>query len=458
MTAMDTFSTEIFIQLAEIKRLLRYMMFENPLEAEKYAVDIPELRETDTTGTGAFEFSTSDGTEYIVYSHGTKYTTRVRPTHIPSDKIGHIEPPPAGEMLWPRLQESCQALEGLSSDAYVQFAITKIPNSVAYFYSPRSTPGDRPLARYVEALRNLGEPSELVGEDDIRGWISMCRNQLLQSYASYMLAGDEVKQALATFILFELSPFPLTDLIKLNQEFFRSIVDDKLGDKQVVMAFPMMDIRFYLEHSNVPPDLAVVWGTSAARVLQDKAEELRDRAKLRYSVEQFHFELYISLLYYRCALYAYSTVLSSANADLVVRERAMQRLEEARSEVVLCEEHRVLIMVSLDAALGVQQVAFPSIANVTQFHNWVAYLLEDSTLARFIHDFEDTKSLFCYKHVVETVFVVAREAFACSTIARHSVCCSPIFSTSLPCCSSINGRAVPMAEPCCSRLPTGVMD
>ena len=45
-------------------------------------------------------------------------------------------------------------------------------------------------------------------------------------------------------------------------------------------------------------------------------------------------------------------------------------------------------------------------------------------LARIIHDHEDTKSLFCYKHVVETVFVRAREAFACSTIARHSVGCN----------------------------------
>jgi hypothetical protein len=70
-------------------------------------------------------------------------------------------------------------------------------------------------------------------------------------------------------------------------------------------------------------------------------------------------------------------------------------------------------------------------------------------LTRIIHDLEDTKSLFCYKHVAETVFVRAREAFACLTIARHSVCCYPIFSPSLPCCSSISGRAVPTAELCC---------
>src|SRR5665811_750004 len=83
----------------------------------------------------------------------------------------------------------------------------------------------------------------------------------------------------------------------------------------------------------------------------------------------------------------------------------------------------------------------------TRLH-WIV-MLGHILLARIIHDCGDTKSLFCYKHVVETVFVVAREAFACPTIAQHSVCCSPIFFPSLPCCSSIIGRAVPMAEPCC---------
>ena len=75
--------------------------------------------------------------------------------------------------------------------------------------------------------------------------------------------------------------------------------------------------------------------------------------------------------------------------------------------------------------------------------------LKNTLLARFIHDYEDTKSLFCYKHVVETVFARAREAFACLTIARHSVCCFPIFFPSLWRSSLISVRAVPMAEPCC---------
>ncbi len=53
------------------------------------------------------------------------------------------------------------------------------------------------------------------------------------------------------------------------------------------------------------------------------------------------------------------------------------------------------------------------------------------TLARIIHIFEDNKSLLCYKHVVETMFAVTKEASECLTIAQHSVCCSQEFFASL---------------------------
>src|ERR1017187_2581257 len=109
--------------------------------------------------------------------------------------------------------------------------------------------------------------------------------------------------------------------------------------------------------------------------------------------------------------------------------------------------HDVRVWVRIRWKSGGEGIQFPDCFRLS---TWILpSIFSDSPLARIIHDCEDTKSLFCYKHVVETVFVVAREAFACPTIARHSVCCSPIFSPSLPCCSSIIGRAVPMAEPCC---------
>src|SRR6266850_1041701 len=52
-------------------------------------------------------------------------------------------------------------------------------------------------------------------------------------------------------------------------------------------------------------------------------------------------------------------------------------------------------------------------------------------LTRIIHIFEDNKSLLCYKHVVETMFAVTKEASECLTIAQHSVCCSQEFFASL---------------------------
>jgi hypothetical protein len=52
-------------------------------------------------------------------------------------------------------------------------------------------------------------------------------------------------------------------------------------------------------------------------------------------------------------------------------------------------------------------------------------------LARIIHVSEDKRSLLCYKHVVETMFAVTKEASECLTIAQHSVCCSREFFANL---------------------------
>jgi hypothetical protein len=60
------------------------------------------------------------------------------------------------------------------------------------------------------------------------------------------------------------------------------------------------------------------------------------------------------------------------------------------------------------------------------------------TLARIILENEDAEAPFCYKHGVKSVFEARRKASACLTIAQHSVCCSPRFSPSPPCCSLIN--------------------
>jgi hypothetical protein len=59
-------------------------------------------------------------------------------------------------------------------------------------------------------------------------------------------------------------------------------------------------------------------------------------------------------------------------------------------------------------------------------------------LTRIILENEDAEAPFCYKHGVKSVFEARRKASACLTIAQHSVCCSPRFSPSPPCCSLIN--------------------
>jgi hypothetical protein len=141
-----------------------------------------------------------------------------------------------------------------------------------------------------------------------------------------------------------------------------------------------------------------------------------------------------------------------ADVCLVLPPDAPARESTATTDELPAMAEKLLPGTASQPTLSAQLVLDTFVNNFTAeapkiFLDPIGFFLDQ--LTRIIHDCEDTKSLFCYKHVVATVFVVAREAFACPTIARHSVCCSPIFSPSLPCCSSIIGRAVPMAEPCC---------
>ena len=63
----------------------------------------------------------------------------------------------------------------------------------------------------------------------------------------------------------------------------------------------------------------------------------------------------------------------------------------------------------------------------------------------------DNKSLFCYEHVVKTMFAVTKEAAECLKIAQHSVCCSQKVFARLSEPSLISERGVPTAEPCCGK-------
>ena len=80
---------------------------------------------------------------------------------------------------------------------------------------------------------------------------------------------------------------------------------------------------------------------------------------------------------------------------------------------------------------------------------WYKYRSSLLLLARIMHEGEGARSQLCYKQVVQTGLKQQERLPAWLKITRHSVCCSRRVLPSRPCCSSINGMAVPMAEPSC---------
>ena len=64
-----------------------------------------------------------------------------------------------------------------------------------------------------------------------------------------------------------------------------------------------------------------------------------------------------------------------------------------------------------------------------------------TALARIMREDLKSESHLCYKHVVQTVFMASRGAFACLILPRHSVCCSAICTSGLWCWPLTSGRA-----------------
>jgi hypothetical protein len=350
-------------------------MGETPRAAEQNFVNLMEMSKVRLDqNLWAYEIMADGSATYIVFDHGTKYTTSIRPAQIPQERVIPIAASPAGDNLRNRLRARANALREVSTGIFEAAQIGATLDSVDFLYSEAAK---GPHYRHIEAVKGIGEFLELNNEEAIRNWCTRCIDRLIESYGSYLLAGDEVIKPVATLLLFDFCPFPLSALLEMNRDYLRYGVGQTVMGVNVSMPFPVPDIKFYLEHPAVPANVAVVWGTAIAREFQNKAEVYRDHAKTRFTVEQFLAGLYLALVYYRCALYAFRAVLSLKKAKAVTSETAKSRIDEAPTEADLCEEYRVVIAASLHAASegsASRLVNMPSIANAIQFSSWVDWM------------------------------------------------------------------------------------
>ncbi len=355
-------------------------MAETPQSAEQHFLDMAEMRKVDIDwDLGAYEFSENGSLMYIVFDRGTKYTTSIRPSQIPDAKIVRIDRSPEGDTLWKRLQQRANDLKNLSDHLFTASRIGDSLSSIPFLYSPESK---GPYFRHIDAVNGFGGFLELKSDESIRNWCSACIHRLIESYGNHVFAGNEIIGPITTLLLFDYCPFPLAALLEMNRDYLRYQLGDKFTGINLNMPFPVPNIKLYLEHPAVPANVAVVWCTAIARTSQQNAEKYRDDAKTRYTTDQFLSGLYMALLHYRCALSAYSTVLSLSKAKQVTSETAKTRLDEAKTEAALCEEYRVVIEASLSTAFhGVASglLNMPSIANASEFIPWVEWMTSPSS-------------------------------------------------------------------------------
>src|SRR6516165_3595857 len=108
------------------------------------------------------------------------------------------------------------------------------------------------------------------------------------------------------------------------------------------------------------------------------------------------------------------STLLNRNHSGFARERTGDQTSDS---VWICVRHVVLV-----SDYRPSQLNSPKLASL---RGWT-----ERQLAQKIHKKEDAEALFCYKHVVQSVFAERRKASACPTITQHSVCCFPRYSPS----------------------------
>jgi hypothetical protein len=411
--AEDHIPVGVAASIAEIRRLLRVMMFENPPQAEQHMADLPGLNKIRDAASGDYAIATHNPDIYIINDNGTAYTTTILPSHIPEDKVIDFVSPAAGDVLWKRLQELTKALEQRSRYAYEQSRIGESLRSIVYFYD---APLKGPQTRHIDVLKDGGIFLELAGDTEFRAWCRLSYEKLLEAYGWYVLAGTEIVQPLATLILFDLCPLPKEFLLEINRDYLRYTLGDRFKGMRIVMPFPLIDIETYLEHPAIEPNVAVVWATAVARTFQQKADQCRDDAKAKYTIEQFQFGLYLAVLYYRCALYAYKVASSLSKVTKITSDTAKTRIKEGATETVMCEEYRVVIGTSLSvASQGLASGLFPrpSVAKAEEFNMWVEWLIT----SRFAVEAEKALRESCDAQLLIPTFVrdLALGRIACST-------------------------------------------
>ena len=259
---------------AELYRVARFLMAENPREAELSAGDTPDLAQIIAKGYTVAElrFPGQRGpSEYIVFNGESRYTTAT----IPDDFTGTVDvweiPEPNG-FVSRRLRVIGRALRKLAPRVYEQRDVSDILQCAEEWEQLSSIQAGPSLA----LQRSIGEMPSATSPDVVGNAVQFFK-AVSDRFLRCCIAGTDYQKASATLFFFWQSPRPEC---AGESAPFASIIDISAMQRATpgLLLMPPLDLNFYLSHENTAGEASCLAATAAAQRLRKNGGELVRRA------------------------------------------------------------------------------------------------------------------------------------------------------------------------------------
>ena len=332
-------------------RLAGLLSVEDPIRLEQHAQST-SLQRLEALGEGALYNPHEDA--YIVLSKGTLTTTSIRPpwlnqanTVIADDYV------PLQRVLLKGLHAAIDGVVVADHRARLQ----RFAGLLGTFYDLADV--DHRRRASDEMIDDVTrQSSERVGEilaskEAAREWVTWQIGQLLKAYLTFGLPGCYLHTALAALWTLREAPVPINDIL-VRAPWLRepSKTDEAQTSGAGARLSPSLSVNDYLKLSGVDRKTTVIWLVDAAGSCHRRADEIRDKAlNVGVRPQQFNRELMKVSVYYRAALFIYRLALTFYQEHLPAQFAGSPYEKElVKREMIICEEHRAVIIGSLQHA------------------------------------------------------------------------------------------------------------
>lgn len=328
----------------DVCKLLRFMLFRNPVFAEGFYNRRSFM--FDQVNEGIKVFSDRKERVYIILDGINKLTTKSLPEKYAKEKIAYI-PESNSLTLKGKLESWINDLYAKSEQPKLynyQSILQSVTNSYNY-YKERQGPVNILLHNYFS--QSALEEADYT-DKQIKAWALDEIKSLVEKYLIFEFCGDDLIEPLCTLYFIYFSPN--SSFIYRQGIFPLKEIQGTSRDGRIFKQHPILQFPFYLDNKNINASQRVVIFKDIAIFLHKQATSLRRKALEESTFHLFYESLYEAGFYYRSAESILQNLLESSNQEIRDILKTLDTLELKRIERN-CEEMQTLIYVSLNSCV-----------------------------------------------------------------------------------------------------------